>query len=139
MAQPQPVERRMQRVLVVDDNIDNVRSLALLFKVMGHHVDYAINAIVAVDMAARFKPDVVILDLLLPDGHGAQVCRQIRLNPELRSTRIYGITGSQKETDRERAMQAGCDDVLMKPVSPETFERVLAGETRSAQRDLGEN
>ena len=113
------------RVLVVDDNIDHVRSLALLFEVMGHHVDYAINAIVAVDVAFRFKPDVVVLDLLLPDGHGAQVCRQIRMNPELSRTRVYGITGSKDEKDRRHALDAGCDEVLLKPISPDTFERLL--------------
>ena len=110
---------------MVDDNIDNLRSLTLLFEVMGYHVDYAINAIVAVDIAARFKPDVVILDLLLPDGHGAQVARQIRMNPELRSIRIVGITGSRDEKDRRRAIEAGCDEVLLKPVTPDTFERLI--------------
>jgi CheY-like chemotaxis protein len=116
-----------RRILVVDDNIDNVRSMSLLFEVMGHHVDYAINAIVAVDIAARFNPDIVILDLLLPDGHGAQVCRQIRLNPDLAGTKIYGITASKHEKDRQQALAAGCDEVLLKPVSPETFERIIAG------------
>ena len=114
-----------RRVLVVDDNIDNLLSLTLLYEVMGHHVDYAINAIVAVDIASRFKPDVVILDLLLPDGHGAQVCRQIRRNPELSGTRIYGITGSKNENDRKQALDAGCDEVLLKPISPDTFERLI--------------
>jgi len=117
-----------RRVLVVDDNIDNVRSLTLLLDTMGHHVDYAINAIVAVDLATRFKPHVVILDLLLPDGHGAQVCRQMRLNPELRGTRIYAITGSRNEADRKRALEAGCDEVLLKPIPPETFDRLIAGD-----------
>jgi CheY-like chemotaxis protein len=117
-----------RRVLVVDDNIDNVRSLTLLFDAMGHHVDYAINAIVALDVATRFKPDVVILDLLLPDGHGAQVCRQMRLNPELRGTRIYGITGSINEADRRRALDAGCDDVLLKPIPPERLERLIGND-----------
>ena len=114
-----------RRVLVVDDNIDNLRSLTLLFEVMGHHVDYAINAIVAVDIARRFRPDVVILDLLLPDGHGAQVCRQLRLNPELNGTRIYAITGSKNEKDRKQALDAGCDEVLLKPIPPDTFERLI--------------
>ena len=117
--------KAQRRILVVDDNIDNLRSLTLLFEVMGHHVDYAINAIVAVDIATRFKPDVVILDLLLPDGHGAQVCRQIRMNPELSGIRIYGITGSKDEKDRKRALDAGCDEVLLKPISPDTFERLI--------------
>src|SRR4026207_1316888 len=67
-----------RRILVVDDNLDNVRSLALLFNSMGHHVDYAINGTAATSMAKSMCPDIVFLDLLLPDGHGSIFCREIR-------------------------------------------------------------
>jgi len=116
-----------KRVLVIDDNIDNVRSLAMLLHTMGHHVDYAINATVAVDMAQRFQPDIIFLDLLLPDDHGAGVCRDLRTRPELKKTRIIAITASSRMLDHQLALDAGCDDVLRKPVSPETFERLIAG------------
>src|ERR1051326_3826649 len=85
-----------RHVLVIDDNLDNVRSLALLFRDMGHLVDYAINATAAIDVAVAMKPDVVFLDLLLPDGHGAEVATEIRKHPELRGTRIYGVTASTR-------------------------------------------
>ena len=115
--------RLARRILVIDDNLDNVRSLALLFDAMGHHVDYAINATAAVDMAVSMKPDVVFLDVLLPDGHGANVCKELRRHSALSRTRIYGITGSPRMLDLQLALDAGCDDVLRKPVSPKTFER----------------
>jgi len=116
-----------QRILVVDDSIDGVRALALLLHTMGHHVDYAINGTAAVDLAARMKPDVVFLDLLLPDGHGAKVCEEMRKRPELKHTRIFGVTASPRMIDHQLALDAGCDDVLKKPVSPATYERLIAG------------
>lgn len=120
-----PETRR--RILVIDDNLDNVRSLALLLGAMGHHVDYAINATAAIDRARHFQPDIIFLDLLLPDDHGAKVCSQLQQFPELKNTRIIAITASSRMIDHQLAMDAGCDDVLRKPVSPETYERLIAG------------
>jgi CheY-like chemotaxis protein len=116
-----------RRVLVVDDNLDNVRSLAMLFQTMGHQVEYAINAHAAVDLAVSMKPDVIFLDLLLPDGHGADVCLKLRSHSVLRKIRIYGVTASIRVLDNQLAIDAGCDDVLRKPVSPDTFERLIHG------------
>jgi CheY-like chemotaxis protein len=126
-AQQAPEPKTRRRILVVDDNLDNVRSLAMLFDTMDHHVDYAINATVAVDLARRFQPDVVFLDLLLPDDHGAGVCKELRALPELKQTRIIAVTASSRMLDHQLALDAGCDDVLRKPVSPETYERLIAG------------
>ena len=117
-----------RRVLVVEDNIDSARMLALLLGHMGHRVEYAINGIVAIEVAHRFLPEIVFLDLLLPDAHGADVARQLRGNPKLAGTRIYAITGSRNEADRERALVAGCEAVLLKPVDPEVFETLIAGD-----------
>ena len=123
-------------VLVVDDNLDQVRSLALLFHTMGHHVDYAINATAAVDMAVSMKPDLIFLDLLLPDGHGANVCRELRRHSVLNGTRVFGVTASGQMLDHQLALDAGCNDVLRKPVSSETYERIInGGQTRRKLRD----
>ena len=124
-AKPRPVLSR--RILVVDDNLDNVRSLALLFHTMGHHVDYAINATAAIDMAVSMKPDLIFLDVLLPDGHGANVCTELRRHSVLSKTRIFGVTASPRMLDHQLALDAGCDDVLRKPVSAATFERLIGG------------
>ena len=122
-----PRQEQMRRILVVDDNLDQVRSLAMMFNAMGYPCDYAINGTVAAEMAAKYKPDIVFLDLLLPDGHGATICREIRSLPELKNTRIFAISASSRMLDYQRAIDAGCDDVLRKPVSPETFERLISG------------
>lgn len=138
-----PQHSLARRVLVIDDDLDMVRSLALLFHTMGHHVDYAINAAAAIDMAISMKPDVIFLDILLPDDHGASVCRELRGHSVLSKARIYGVTGSGRMMDLQLALDAGCDDVLRKPVSPDTYERLIGGgmhrrklrEFISSQRD----
>lgn len=129
MSQPERQLHQEQRasVLVIDDNLDQVRSLALLLNTMGYRVEYAINATTSVGIARRFRPDVVFLDLLLPDGHGAQICKELRSCPELAKTRIFGISASTRMMDLQKALDAGCEDVLRKPVPPAVFERLIAG------------
>jgi CheY-like chemotaxis protein len=139
MANPErkPQQRKKARVLIVDEGLDHVRSLALLFDTMGYHVDYAINATTALDIALRFRPDVIFLDLLLPDGHGAKLCAALRECSELHDTRIFGMSASARMLDHQMALDAGCNDVLRKPITPQTFERLIAGGmSRKKLRDL---
>ena len=123
MAVPVEKPQRRLRVLVVDDNIDQVRTMAFLVKDNGHHVDYAINGIVALDMAQRTKPDVVILDIGLPDTSGFYVAKQIRQSAG-QNTRIIGITGM--DINRQEAIAKGFDELLAKPVSFAEIEAALA-------------
>jgi CheY-like chemotaxis protein len=116
-----------RRVLVIDDDIDGTRSLSYLLATMGHKVEYAINGIAALKMAQGFLPEIVILDLKLPDIHGAELARQLRRDPQLARARIVAITGSKSTEDRDRALAGGCDEVLAKPVPIPEFERILAG------------
>jgi two-component system CheB/CheR fusion protein len=114
-----------RRVLVVDDNIDMVRSMALLIRQMGHDVEYVINGYSALDCAQRFRPDVVFLDLVLPDVDGWELARRMRAMPELKSMRIFAVTGTAANAYRERSLDAGCDDHLLKPLDPQVVEALL--------------
>src|SRR3954465_7860767 len=111
------------RILVVDDNIDQVHTMAYLLKDRGHHVDYAINGIVALDLAQRTKPEVVLLDIKLPDTTGLELARQFRLNPDLKNTRIIGITATPLK--REEAIAAGFDELHKKPLDPRLLDSLL--------------
>jgi CheY-like chemotaxis protein len=125
-AQNQP---KLHRIVIVEDNLDQVHSLALMLKEMGHSVDFAINGYVAYDVVRRFRPDTVILDLGLPGMTGYEVVEQIRRDPELRGMRLIAITGYSDQKYRDRALKAGVDDYYVKPVDP-TVMYALFGDAK---------
>ena len=120
---------RAYRILVVEDNLDQVHSLALVLKEMGHSVDYAINGYVALDAARRFRPDYVLLDLGIPGMTGFEVCTQLRKDPELQALKVIAITGYNQPEYQERAKQVGFDAYYVKPIDPKVLYE-LFGDTR---------
>lgn len=102
-----------------------MRTTALYLQSMGHRVDFAINGYAGFDVAKRFCPDVVFVDLRLPDVDGATVARQIRDEPGLGRVRVFAITGSVQQEDWDRALAAGCEQVFIKPVDPDVLLRLI--------------
>ena len=115
-----------KRVLVVDDDLDTAQSMVRLIRLMGHEVEFAINGIAALGIAQRFLPDVVLLDIGLPDSRGWEVARQLRRVPALKNTRILAITGRTQLDDVKKSLEAGCDEHFRKPLSPDALEKLLA-------------
>jgi CheY-like chemotaxis protein len=114
-----------KRVLVVEDNLDSVHSLAMLLHDMGHIVEYAINGYVALSVAERFHPDFVLLDLGLPGMDGFEVCRQMKREPAMQHARVIAITAFSQAEYRTRAAEAGCELYLVKPVATNVLEELL--------------
>jgi two-component system CheB/CheR fusion protein len=119
------------RVLVVEDNLDSVHSMAALIKMMGHEVEFAINGFAAMDIARRFKPDFILLDIGLPDFQGDKIARQLKYEPGLERTRMIAITGLPLAQVKARALEAGCEAVYAKPIAPTLLEELLAKPQRS--------
>ncbi|HEY7237671.1 MAG TPA: response regulator [Burkholderiales bacterium] len=115
-----------RRVLVVEDNLDSVHSMAILVKMMGHEVQFAINGFAALAVAREFRPHVVLLDLGLPDFNGCEVARQLRFEEALRNTRFIAISALPEPQYRPLALKAGCDEFYAKPIDPQVLERLLA-------------
>lgn len=104
------------RVLVVDDNLDTAESMAFLVRGLGHEVNFAISGRVALEVARAFRPNIVFLDLGLPDVDGCELAGQLRGEAQSPGTRIIAVTGSGRLEDRERALRSGCDDYVVKPL-----------------------
>ena len=123
------LERRpksSRRILVVDDNEDGARMLAMLLELHGHDVLTSLSGPRAVEIVATETLDLVLLDIGLPDMDGYEVARRITTTCGSRRPRLIAITGWGREEDRERTRAAGFDGHLVKPVDFETLQRVLA-------------
>lgn len=123
-ATPAPSPRR--RVLVVDDNEDAANSLAMLLDLAGHEAKAVYTPTAALAEVAAFEPDVVLLDIGLPEMDGYEVAARLRALPSQLPLRLIALTGYGQAEDRARALQAGFDDHLVKPVDFAALERTLA-------------
>jgi CheY-like chemotaxis protein len=122
----QPQLDAKRRVLVVDDDLDTVHTMAMLIKSMGHEVQFAINGLAAIDIARKFRPEIILLDINLPDFKGDQIANQLKWEPGLDNLRIIAVSGQSGEHDRQRAIAAGCHEYFVKPLSPAALENLLA-------------
>ena len=122
------------RVLVVDDNHDAAVMLAEALMQAGHETALAHDGIDALEVAARFEPDVALLDIGLPVLDGFEVARQIRSNTALSSTRLVAVTGYGQEHDRNRTRAAGFDAHLVKPVDIQQVSDLIAELARNGKR-----
>jgi len=113
-------------VLVIDDNQDSTTSMAMLLKLVGHEVSVAQDGGTGLREAERFLPQVVLLDIGLPDINGYEVARRLRQHPSLQSATLIAMTGYGQPEDRQRSSEAGFHHHLVKPVDWETLERLLA-------------
>lgn len=114
-----------RKILVVDDNTDAAESTAMVLRLDGHEVKVAPDGASALDVAAGFLPDVVLLDIGLPDMDGYEVCHRFRTVPELAETVLVALSGYAGEEHRERARQAGFDHCLVKPADLTELNRIM--------------
>ncbi len=118
-----------RRVLVVDDNRDAAESLAMLVEHGGHAAVVAYDGAAALAAAERERPDVVLLDIGLPQMNGHDVCREIRKAPWGQTMRVVALTGWGQEEDRRRSREAGFDAHLVKPVDFDALLKLLAADS----------
>lgn len=119
-----PATGQARRVLVVDDNRDSAESVGVVVEMLGHQVQLAHNGPAALEKAAAFRPEVVLLDIGLPGMDGYEVAR--RLRQVLPDAVLAAMTGWGGEEDRRRCQEAGFDHHLLKPVDMDALGEVLA-------------
>jgi CheY-like chemotaxis protein len=113
------------RILIVDENVDAARILGVLCEDMGHDCEFAYDGVDALEAARRLHPDVILLDVGLPQMDGFEVARQLRADPGFRDVLIIAVTGFGSEEDRKRSLEAGIDYHLVKPADPVFIESLL--------------
>ena len=128
----------MARILVVEDEGDIRQVLAYNLGQAGHEVFTADRGVVALDLARKELPDLVLLDLMLPDISGLEVCRQLKSDPALREVPVMMLTARSEEIDRVVGFELGADDYVVKPFSVrELILRVQAVLRRARPVPLG--
>ena len=128
------------RILIADDNQANCELLDAYLAGLDCEVDFAVDGQDTLDKVQSFKPDLILLDIMMPKLNGFEVCQQIKSDSELKRTMILMVTALNERGDIERAVQAGTDDFLSKPVNQiELVKRVenmlkLKGVTDEVER-----
>jgi CheY-like chemotaxis protein/uncharacterized protein YbcI len=117
---------KILRVLVVDDNRDGADALGLLLEDLGNQVHVTYGGTQALEVAKTFRPDLMLVDLVMPEMDGSDLVIRLRQIPEFGQTRIVAITGEKEPEDKSSAMKAGFDAVLFKPIAQSKIEAVLA-------------
>lgn len=115
-----------RRILVVDDNSDAASSLATLLRLDANDVQTANDGLEALEKAPDFKPDVILLDIGMPNMNGYETCRALRAQPWAKDVAIIALTGWGQEEDLRKSKEAGFDAHLVKPVDHAGLMRVLA-------------
>ena len=122
------------RVMVVDDNVDTVTTLAMLVQEAGHEVRTAFDGLTVVEAALDFRPNVVLLDIGLPGLNGFEVAKRLRRQPVLKNIVLVAMTGYGQESDRQRSQEAGFDHHLVKPGDFGKLLQILATVSESLPR-----
>jgi CheY-like chemotaxis protein len=120
-----PVAGAALKILVVDDNRDAADTCATLLELSGHQVQVAYAGEKALAVAGRFQPHVAILDIGLPDINGYELARRIRSAPWGRDIALVAMTGWGQDEDRRRALEAGFDRHLTKPLAADALEALV--------------
>lgn len=118
-----------KRILIAEDDEMNRRLIRDVLMYYGYEVIEAANGDEAVKMAAKHKPDLVLMDLQMPVMNGAEAIRQLKNSPETKGIKIIAVTGFAMKSDRERTLETGADDYIAKPIDirrlPGAIERLF--------------
>ncbi|MDB5798493.1 MAG: hypothetical protein JWP36_2395 [Paucimonas sp.] len=121
-----PVARRSLRILIADDNRDAADLLHQFLEMAGHTVQTAYDGRAALELAERFRPDLALLDIGMPEISGYELARLLRQSPKLRSVHLVALTGWGAQEDRVRSHEAGFDQHLTKPVDARTLDDLIS-------------
>ena len=113
------------RILIVEDNMDNYELVRFMLERAGYDVFLAVNGRDGVDAARLQKPDLILMDLGMPEMDGWTASRKLKSDETTKSIPLYALSAHTLPRDRKRAMQAGCDGYLTKPIHVKSFLEII--------------
>ncbi|MBA3461380.1 MAG: response regulator [Deltaproteobacteria bacterium] len=120
-------------ILIVDDNPTNLKLVAYLMSASGYQVTTAIDADAAIAAIANHRPRLILMDLQLPGVDGLELTRQLKADPSTRDIIVVAVTAYAMKGDQARAMAAGCDDYITKPIDTRTLPEAIARHLRRSE------
>ncbi len=124
----------MSRVLIVDDNPTNLKLVSFVVKAHGYEVTTAADAAAAVASIHSHRPTVILMDLQLPGIDGLELTRRLKADPATRQIPVVAVTAYAMKGDHEKALAAGCDDYVTKPIDTRTLPAVIARHVARSER-----
>ena len=115
-----------ERILIVDDNAINLKLVAYLMKANGYTVVTALDAESAIETIRSNHPDVILMDIQLPGIDGLELTRRLKADPKTRDIVIVAVTAYAMKGDQAKALAAGCDDYITKPIDTRTLPETIA-------------
>jgi two-component system, cell cycle response regulator DivK len=113
-------------ILVVDDNVANADLMSFLLRRQGYDVRTAADATEALDILGSFEPRLIMMDIQLPGMDGLELTKRLKADPVRRSMLIIAITAYTMKGDEERALEAGCDGYVSKPIDTRALPRLIS-------------
>jgi len=115
------------RILIVEDNMDNYELVRFILERAGYDVFLAVNGRDGVDAARFQKPDLILMDLGMPEMDGWVAAEKLKSDDSTKSIPLYALTAHTLPNERKRAMEAGCDGYVSKPIHMDGFLNMIAG------------
>jgi two-component system, cell cycle response regulator DivK len=115
-----------EKILIVDDNAINLKLVAYLMKANGYTVQTALDAESAIEAIRSNHPDVILMDIQLPGIDGLELTRRLKADPKTRDIVIVAVTAYAMKGDQAKALAAGCDDYITKPIDTRTLPETIA-------------
>ena len=115
-----------ESILVVDDNAQNLKLARVMLRAEGYEVRTAVDAEEALELLAGYTPDLIFMDIQLPGMDGLELTRRLKGDPARREILVIALTAYAMKGDRERALAAGCDGYLAKPIDSEALSTTVS-------------